>query len=150
MKIGKREQYELGKYLRSRYSKLIGAQYSPDKVYIQCSDVNRNLMSAECVAAGLFPPSGDEVWNENLKWQPIPVHTIDFDKDNLLSSRVKCSAYHKFEKECNHDERIAGIVEQHRGFIQSLEYHSGQELPDAHELSKFFDILQVEDRRGFV
>lgn len=32
-------------------------------------------MSAQVLASALFPPSGDQIWNDELLWQPIPVHT---------------------------------------------------------------------------
>jgi len=38
-------------------------------------------MSAYCNLAGLFPAHGSEVWNENLLWQPIPVHTVPVESD---------------------------------------------------------------------
>lgn len=35
---GKQMQYDLGKFLRRRYNRLIGPGYSPNKVYIRSSD----------------------------------------------------------------------------------------------------------------
>jgi len=40
-------------------------------------------MSAYCNLAGLFPPQGSQVWNENLLWQPISVHTVPADLDHV-------------------------------------------------------------------
>lgn len=33
-------------------------------------------MSAEANLAGLYPPKGQQVFNPNITWQPIPVHTV--------------------------------------------------------------------------
>jgi len=40
-------------------------------------------MSAEANLAGLFPPNGSEVFNPNLKWQPIPVHTVPANEEKV-------------------------------------------------------------------
>ena len=40
--------------------------------------------------SGLYPPSGDQVWDPEIPWQPIPVHTLPQTEDYLLSSHAKC------------------------------------------------------------
>lgn len=46
------------------------------QIHVRSTDIDRTLMSAEANLAGLYPPSGSQVWNEKLLWQPIPVHTV--------------------------------------------------------------------------
>lgn len=51
-------------------------------------------MSAESNLAGLFPPiTEDEKWNDEIKWQPIPVHTIPKEFDILLHGDSPCPKY---------------------------------------------------------
>lgn len=40
-------------------------------------------MSAEANLAGMFPPNGSEVFNPDLKWQPLPVHTVPADEERV-------------------------------------------------------------------
>lgn len=40
-------------------------------------------MSASANLAGLYMPSKNEKWNDNIGqfWQPIPIHSIPLDQD---------------------------------------------------------------------
>jgi len=51
---------------------------------VQSTDVDRTLMSAQSNLAGLYEPFGDDVWNDQIKWQPIPVHTIPEQFDAVI------------------------------------------------------------------
>lgn len=82
--------------MRQRYQNLIGSGYSPNQVYIRSTDEDRNLMSALCTMAGLFPPTDDEVWNEELDWQPIPIHSVPSEEDYLLNSFVQCPRFGEY------------------------------------------------------
>lgn len=77
---------------------MIGENYSSKKVYIRSTDVDRNLESALIFAAGMFPPSEDEVWNKDLNWQPIAVHTIPLNDDYLLFSNLSCPRFDQLYK----------------------------------------------------
>lgn len=69
-KVGKQTQFELGEFLRRRYDKLIGpGDYLSKNVYIQSSDADRCLVSAQCNAVG--------IWNDaDNNWQPVPIHSV--------------------------------------------------------------------------
>lgn len=85
---GKQQHYELGKWLRKRYSSLLDARYDREQVFVQSTDVDRTLMSAQSNLAGLYEPVGDDVWNPLIKWQPIPVHSVPEKDDPVGVSHV--------------------------------------------------------------
>ncbi|XP_018565996.1 testicular acid phosphatase homolog [Anoplophora glabripennis] len=66
--------------------------------FVNC-DTYSACLDAFAVLAGLFPPKGSLLWNKDLQWQPIPVHTVPIDKDEVFSMRKKCQKYiNLFEK----------------------------------------------------
>ena len=65
-------QYNLGKFLRNRYNDFLGEKYDENDIYVRASDVDRTMMSAMSNLAGLYPPQGDQIWNPDIHWQPIP------------------------------------------------------------------------------
>lgn len=81
------QEYLLGQWLRRRYSNYLDVVYNANDIYVRSSDVDRALMSAQSTVAGLYPPYGTKIWNRNLLWQPIPVHTIPVSMDHLIASQ---------------------------------------------------------------
>ncbi|XP_067883590.1 lysosomal acid phosphatase-like, partial [Heterodontus francisci] len=74
--VGMRQHYELGQYLRRRYKDFLNSSYDRHQIYVRSTDVDRTLMSAESDLAGLYPPHGHQIFNPDVNWQPIPVHTV--------------------------------------------------------------------------
>uniref|UniRef100_A0A3Q1G0N7 Lysosomal acid phosphatase n=1 Tax=Acanthochromis polyacanthus TaxID=80966 RepID=A0A3Q1G0N7_9TELE len=58
------------------------------KILVRSTDYDRTLMSAEANLAGLYPPSGQQIFTPSLKWQPIPVHTVP-QSEERVSTRWK-------------------------------------------------------------
>ncbi|NWS40217.1 PPAP phosphatase, partial [Probosciger aterrimus] len=86
-KLGIQQQYELGQYLRRRYSYFLSVVYKQceaSTIYVQSTDCDYTLMSAQASLAGLYPPTQDQIWNPGILWQPIPVHTVPLSHDRLL------------------------------------------------------------------
>ncbi|XP_068989116.1 venom acid phosphatase Acph-1 isoform X4 [Neodiprion pinetum] len=54
--VGKRRAYELGLFLRSRYGDWLGNEYLNQTSQFRSSNVDRVIMSAQLLAAGLYPP----------------------------------------------------------------------------------------------
>ena len=56
------------------------------QIYVRSTDVDRTLMSAQAMLAGLYhPPQGDQMWRNDLPWMPIPVHTEPTSQDYVSS-----------------------------------------------------------------
>lgn len=88
------QEYALGQWLRRRYTYLLSSTFNVNDIYVQSSDVDRTLMSAQSTLAGLYPPLGNRIWNRNILWQPIPVHTMPVTMDHLIASQVPtCPSY---------------------------------------------------------
>lgn len=133
--------------MRTRYQHLIGSDYSANQIYIRSTDEDRNLMSAECTVAGMFPPSVDEIWNDDLNWQPIPIHTMPLEDDYLLNSFVDCSRFEQlFQQRLNSDE-LKSLMEQHRTLIDFMEKNSGLKLQKVDDVWKLYSGLLIEYRR---
>ncbi|KAJ7404550.1 Prostatic acid phosphatase [Willisornis vidua] len=73
-KTGMQQLFELGQYMRKRYSNFLNSTYNRQEFYIQSTDYDRTIMSAQSYLSGLFPPTSSQIWNPELLWQPIPVH----------------------------------------------------------------------------
>ena len=106
---------DLLQWLRARYRGWLEDDYRHERLVARSTDVDRVLMTAQCILAGahmetmlgdsmktsafsctilqsircacpgLFPPSGGQVWDPQLPWQPIPVHTVPLDQEYLLN-----------------------------------------------------------------
>lgn len=79
---GKRQLYNIGKFLRDRYDKFLGTHYSPDEYYVQSTGVDRTKVSLQTINAGLWPPEESQKWGP-LDWQPIPVNSEPLDDDSV-------------------------------------------------------------------
>ncbi|XP_075861477.1 prostatic acid phosphatase isoform X2 [Microcebus murinus] len=98
--LGMEQHYELGQYIKKRYSKFLNESYKHQQIYIRSTDVDRTLMSAMANLAALFPPEGASIWNPSLLWQPIPVHTVSLPEDQLLYLPFRsCPRFQELESE---------------------------------------------------
>lgn len=135
-------------YLRRRYQNLLGKYYSQDKVYIHSTDFDRTLMSAQVLAAGLFPPIDDEVWNKFIQWQPIPVHSIPLTQEKLLARKMPCPRFDFLIDAYRSSPEYMSIIEKYRQDIDEWEKRSGKILEKLVDIMFLYDTLLVENRKG--
>jgi len=90
---GMRREYDLGRAMREEYVDryhLLASTYTVGTLFIRSSDLDRTLMSAQCVLAGLYPHGTGPLDADDGKpalpdfAQPIPVHTVDQDSEPYL------------------------------------------------------------------
>ncbi|KAK9302294.1 hypothetical protein QLX08_005717 [Tetragonisca angustula] len=142
--IGKNQHLLLGRWIRKRYSHLLSDLYSPYDIYIQSTDVDRTLMSAESQLAGLYPPVSKQIWS-NIKWMPIPVHTIPEDKDNILAAKKYCPRYDYELKKVLNSPEIQKINKENERLYAYLTEKTGNKISSLRSVEQLYDILFIEN-----
>lgn len=85
-------------------------------------------MSAEADLAGLFPPNKDQVWNPNIPWQPIPVHTMPETLDELLAAKKSCPAYDYALKKYKKSEDFVHLNKRFQWLYDYLTENCGRKV----------------------
>ena len=137
-------QYRLGQYLRTRYDGFLPNIYNESDIYVRSTDFDRTLMSALSNLAGLYPPIETQIWNPDLLWQPIPVHTVPDEQDNLIGEKFACPKYAKLQKEINDLPEIKKIVDENSWLFQYLSENTGKNMTDLVDIGYVYDTLFIE------
>jgi len=141
---GKRMHFHLGKWLRKRYSHLLGPDYSETEVWVRSTDIDRTLMSAQANLAGMFPPTEAMRWLDNFPWQPVPVHTLPLNQDSVLGEKAECPRAEQLLNEVLEGEEMKRILESHSELLDYISEHSGRPVTNVMELDYLYDTLLVE------
>lgn len=146
--VGMRQHYELGLWLRQRYISLLKNDYSKTDVYVQSTDVDRTLMSVESNLAGLFPPRGSRTFEPNLKWQPIPVHTVPEHLDHVLAMKKPCPRYDAEFALARNLPEIKALEEQYQTVFKYLSLHTGSEVKTIENAEYIHSTLFIESLKN--
>ncbi|XP_071949934.1 prostatic acid phosphatase-like isoform X1 [Antedon mediterranea] len=124
--IGMNRQYDLGKFLRTRYDDFLNETYKRSQFVVRSTDVDRTLMSAQCNLAGLYPPVGHQKWNPELPWQPIPVHDVPISEDYVLrTDGVNCPLYNKLYEDVLNSPEVKKLNEDNKKFLENVSKNAG-------------------------
>ncbi|XP_068061346.1 prostatic acid phosphatase-like isoform X2 [Anomalospiza imberbis] len=146
-KLGIQQQYELGQYMRRRYSHFLSVVYKQCEIYVQSTDCDHTLMSAQASLAGLYLPTQDQIWNPRILWQPIPVHTMPLSQDNLLYLPFShCPKYKELLRETFATRDFQRQFKHYKQFLKFLATHTGYPLKKltSERIWKLSDTLQYE------
>lgn len=139
---GKRQHLELGQWFRRRYAGFMPDIYSEKDIYVQSTDVDRTLMSAESNLAGFYPPQNE--FYPNLEWQPIPVHTTEENKDELLAMKKPCSKYNKLLDELFKQPFFRNISHTYHDLYSFLTRYSGTIVTIPDDVEYIYNTLTIE------
>ncbi|KAK6015245.1 histidine acid phosphatase [Ostertagia ostertagi] len=89
-------------------------------VFVRSSDYNRTIMSAQANMAGLFPPSKSEMWEDNLPWQPVPVHSVPRAIDKELYEDISCPTANEEFSTLWRSEVVKRMEIENEDFIEFL------------------------------
>ncbi|CAI5788323.1 prostatic acid phosphatase-like [Podarcis lilfordi] len=144
-KIGMQQQYELGKYIKKRYSNFLSAEYKREEILIQSTESDRTIMSAQANLAGMYPPTGDQIWNPKILWQPIPVHVVPKERNPKLRYPIlNCPRYLELLKETMKSSEFQAKIQPYKEFIKTIGLYSGYDPQDLTNLVNF-KIWHVQD-----
>ncbi|VVC88655.1 unnamed protein product [Leptidea sinapis] len=142
---GKLQMYELGSKYRSYYANFIPEEYHDKDVYIRSSDKSRCMMSAYTFLAGLYPPTERQMWHPELAWQPIPVHSLPREIDNIVAGTKSCKLWKRM-----YDEILAEKDSDPK-FVELFDYlskHTNQSLRSVVDVDYLYSTLQTEQEAG--
>uniref|UniRef100_H2THN8 Lysosomal acid phosphatase n=1 Tax=Takifugu rubripes TaxID=31033 RepID=H2THN8_TAKRU len=146
---GMRQHYELGSFLRNRYKGFLNESYERHEISVRSTDYDRTLMSAEANLAGLYPPPSQQTFKPDLKWQPIPVHTVPLSEDRLLSFPIgECPRYKQLMEETEHTEEFVNITKKYEDTIEWVRNKTGQNDTDVKSVWSVYDTLFCESQHN--
>ncbi|XP_025830640.1 venom acid phosphatase Acph-1-like [Agrilus planipennis] len=138
------QMYTLGQQLRERYSDYLPEYYLPEEVLTYSSYSDRCLISAELLLAGLYPPVGQQIWNPDLLWQPIPVHYNPRNLDNIIAMKQPCKKYKEAFNEIS-AVRLNESIKKYPDIYRYLTEHTGSEIKTIGDIEFLYSTLEIED-----
>lgn len=106
-------------------------------------------MSAAYALAGMFPPTNAQIWNQSLKWQAIPIHTVPEKIDHVLAMKRPCPLYSRAYNEYAKSDEIKSIFKENHELIQYLEKHAGKQFPKIFDMKELYETLWIENLKNF-
>jgi lysosomal acid phosphatase len=118
-------------------------------MHVMSSDVDRVVMSAQANLAGFYPPFGADVWNSNLMWQPIPIHTVPREIDNMLVTDKPCPVYNLEMAKLLQSDEFMKMAQRNQQFYSYLEEMTGSSVTGFEDVSYIYDTLMLEEAYNF-
>ncbi|XP_031337579.1 venom acid phosphatase Acph-1-like [Photinus pyralis] len=127
-KKGKNREYHIGRSLRQMYGEFLGL-YKTNEVSATTTDYIRTKMSCLLVLAGLYPPSGKEVWRDDLSWQPVAYSYNPAGKDYLLGDPFfDCPNYRPLYEEHLRSKQAVALINSRKPLYEFLSLHTGMTM----------------------
>ncbi|XP_065360926.1 venom acid phosphatase Acph-1-like isoform X2 [Calliphora vicina] len=146
---GKRELFNIGTWLRKRYSSYFDTYYQPDMVHAQATGVTRTHMSLQTVLASMFPPKNTAMeWNSKYNWQPIPVFSQPLNEDTLLLVRTTCPRYFEALHETLDSAAVKEEIKPFEYMYSELSELTGMNFTEPEDIQSLYLTLLAEQEFG--
>ena len=125
--IGMQQQHALGEFIKQKYTPgYLSSAYKRVECCIRSTDLDRTIMSALAQLSGVFPPTGEQVWNSTLLWQPIPVFTLSGESDNILRPyAAKCPALSESNYQFTKGQEFKDTSEKYKDLFATISEATG-------------------------
>ncbi|XP_068092366.1 prostatic acid phosphatase [Hyperolius riggenbachi] len=146
--LGIQQHYELGRFMRNRYSGLLNETYKRHEFYVRSTDVDRTLMSAQANIGGLFQNTDNQYLHHNITWQLIPIHTMPQVEDYMLyMPRENCPRYNQLQNETYASKEFQQLISPYKDYLKSLQNITGytaEKLNEPFTWWTIYDALLIE------
>lgn len=105
-------------------------------------------MSAAANLAGLFPPEGDHVWNSDLLWQPIPIHTIPKELDYVLHAETACPRLNYELQKYFASSEFVELNAKYKQLFYYLEENTGISVRNFGDVGFLYDTLWIDELKN--
>lgn len=139
---GKKKMYRLGKFIQNRYKDLLPDD--PRQVSIKSSSSVRCIMSSQCLLAGAFPPTGRNVIDPDLKWQPFEIQV----NDSMVNFQSPCKKRDDLRDRLRHEGDQLQLNQKHQKFYHFLETHTARSIKNTFDVLILHDTLHLAEQAG--
>lgn len=105
---------------------------------------DRTIMSAQTVMAAMFPPEGDQIWIDELLWQPIPIHSIPIELDTMLNIKRPCPSLDQAKQNYFASTEMVETLEKYKQLFKYLEDNAGTPIRNISQVADLYDTLWIE------
>ncbi|XP_045511266.1 venom acid phosphatase Acph-1-like isoform X2 [Colias croceus] len=141
---GKMLTYEMGALLRKRYNNFLGPYYEADKSMVITSDTSLSKMTALLIAAGLWPPTQDQMWNDTFWWQPVPYQYPSKGEDYLLYEE-NCPRYNQEKQRLLKAFIEEGLLTPYRDLFHKIAQLTGTNFSTPHDAYHLNNLFLIQD-----
>ncbi|KAL0275197.1 UNVERIFIED_CONTAM: hypothetical protein PYX00_003131 [Menopon gallinae] len=141
---GKSQMHEFGKWLRNRYDGFLPAIYNDRDVYAKATEISRDMMSAAALLSGLYEPTGTDVWNPDIKWQPIPVHATPLSEEHTLMTVEDCPKLTDLVTDLMNSDYVRGKFDKYSPTTSEISKNAGYEDNKIVESIWLYDVFLAQ------
>ncbi|XP_053597176.1 venom acid phosphatase Acph-1-like [Microplitis demolitor] len=140
---GKLREYKIGQVLREKYGEFFGPYYQPSLIFGRSTDIPRTQMSLELVLAGLFPPTGKQIWNPHLPWIPVSTVSVPNEQDSLLFPH-HCPEYIKEYKNFLGQGIAKNMINKHKEVMKYLTDNTGKQVDQTSAVYYLYNLFNEQ------
>ncbi|XP_046608948.1 lysosomal acid phosphatase-like [Neodiprion virginianus] len=144
-KKGMLQLYTLGQRIREMYGSLIDDEYRSNEILVRSSHLDRAIMSAQSLLAGLYLPEPEDQFIPGLLWRPVTVQTIPQGADKLIVMDVPCP---RFENESAHFMSELDASYNDPVLFNILSKGTGMKITSLESVLYLRDIFQCQELNG--
>nr|CAH7757223.1 unnamed protein product [Callosobruchus chinensis] len=106
------------------------------------------MMTAESMLAGLYPPSKEDIWFKDLLWEPIPVHSIQHENDNLIQMKANCPKYRTLLGSITQMKVFEEVKERYSDIFKAIAVNTGWSDVDVEAVKSVFCTMYVYSKHN--